>query len=271
MGKRSKRRKAKKNANKAAKNKDTLKEVRAPPIQAVAQTQQIAEIKPTSPIWKRGINLFFSTTVGRIIILIGLIGSIITILTSKDFFHRLFTSKNELDEEEIFVKGILLPDDIKHHMIIISIGSNSSDIPISSLKKGVAIHPDMIQCALSTSIRSVDITFKIIDNRIYLTDTIQDLVTGNPIAFIKDNKWKLSKGTYLNKYETDKSLEIKDKKGNIMFSAGFLDSDTLYVQGYFINDSLVTVVAKGVTIPCIPLDDKEINGFIRQITPLHDF
>jgi len=188
----------------------------------------------------------------------------------------LFKTKAELFREEKFVSGVLLPDDIDLEKPITFIfGTNKLEYTFEELQKIAKVGvKSSLQFSCGKPILDISkarepddhidyspissLAFKIIDRRLYVSDTARYVLNEEVTGILDFNEWSLPKDNILDLHQRDNYLEIIDKQGHLCLGVEFIDGNTVQVQGYFINQYYFAVLnSSDNSAPCLIRDDQK--------------
>lgn len=180
--------------------------------------------------------------------IIGVLTTLLTIYLAKDPIKKILQSQYENYRDDNIISGILIPGNLPPNSVIyINFGKSQDNFRVSSLRDGVEFNSELIACGKRNAFR---MKFKLENNRIYVSTSFIDVLHEELVGVIEYNQWKLYKGQFIDFYNDDKTLEVRDKQGLVMFSLQFKFPNTILLQGYFINETFTTVISDYV-FPCI--------------------
>jgi len=195
-------------------------------------------------------KLFFKTIYG-VITIIGVIGAFILLLIdTPNKLKGLFSTPQQQWEDQAFFRGILLPpyssdgSSTVKPVIKIKIGTYIYRIFPNHFQEGVPFSIPGFQMNANTSLFS-DLTLKIKSGRLYISTTMRYIANREVVGKMVFNKWTLFKSNILTFYPADdgKGLEVVDKQGNVVLSLFYIDSNTISLQGYFLGDEWIGIIA----------------------------
>lgn len=216
--------------------------------------------------FRKKIYLILNKTAIKIIFLASLVGAYPTY----KFIVNELKSPEQTFHDEMFIPGILLPEKLTSldDKLFIKTGSFVQGYPISQFmnNNGLNYTPTLVGC--STVKIPMVMTYRIMNNRIYVSCVLKDLEHKEVVGILKDNRWEFFKSNILTFNHNDRGLEVLDKQNNVVLSLSFQDSRTILLQGYFIKDNNVCVMADAL-YPCNTLGDKKsmdsIIKFVQKI------
>lgn len=143
------------------------------------------------------------------------------------------------------IKGILIKElskKNKRDWIGIKIGGYLVLSQIGSLYQGIdLLNPNYSDCSNAV----LGLVAK--NDRLYVWAKFIDLITENEIGEMDLNHWKIYNGTYLDYRANDECFEVKDHKGNIVFSISFNQNkgeglSVVSIAGYFSSTTSILVL-----------------------------
>lgn len=183
-----------------------------------------------------------------ILTIIGLLSGLVTIYLAKYPIKKEFQNQYKNYRDENIITGILIPGKLHPNSIIyINFGESQDNFRVSKLQDGVEFNSNLIACG---NIDAFRMKFKLENDRLFVSTSFIDVLHEELVGVIEYNKWKLFKGQFIDFYNDDKTLEVRDKQGLVIFSLQFKFPNTILLRGYFINDVFTTVISDYV-FPCI--------------------
>jgi len=190
-------------------------------------------------------------------------------------YHKYFTPEREQIHNQKFITGVLLPKDLNPSLPVnIKLGINSQvtfSYSINQLIAGTELRSYVACDVMTHPEMPLQLGIKIMNNRIYVTDTITYLENDEVIGIIDKNAWFLFNDNVLDYFPSDNFLEVIDRQNHVALSLCFINSNTVLLQGYWNNRNNVNVAGNSF-MPCISKEDPDykktaINEIIK-IKPL---
>jgi hypothetical protein len=189
------------------------------------------------------------------------------------------------------VKGIYIPglDTMEH--LFIWLGANTYIENVQDLYRGVNLFTPELRKKWNLN-ASFYIGAK--DNRVYISDKVIDLQSGNLIAMIYFNKIEIEQANVVDPNFNDSMFEVKDKRGGVALSLKYERNshlisvprgrdttyfDLLIIKGYFLGDTATLIAGSkikfpDVDYPIIPMSQpdwrKMANYYIDSIPSIFD-
>jgi hypothetical protein len=187
----------------------------------------------------------FYSIIGILVTLSGVIG----LFTFWPQINDLFASRKEKWKDQTFVRGILIPQSLlsSTDTINLELGTVSFRDNVHNLKQGIEFKQSRVLGCGSSPVFPFDLRFKIENNRLYFATTFKDIQKEEVVGIIDFRTWSLVKSNLLDYNETDESLEVIDRSGNIIFSLLYKYPNTISIKGYFVAVDCITVVSKGIS------------------------
>ena len=194
--------------------------------------------KKKSTSWEK-----FKKIVTSFYFTIGVIVTFLSFYFFKDLIKRDLQSDHEKWEEEKFIPGVLIPDNLKYfdNTIKLRLGYINFQYTLDSLRHGIAI-PLAVKCKNEDS--PIRIELGLNGNRLEVTTELKDLQKFEIVGRIKNNKWSLFKDNLLDYNYNDSTLEVIDRAGLTIFSLRFYYPNTIAIKGYFITNNNIAIVSK---------------------------
>jgi hypothetical protein len=208
--------------------------------------------------WKRFVAGF-----GVIMLFVG------AYFTFKNDIRKSFESEHETYERESFIKGIFIPDAINHvdSFITIAYGTNQNfQFPKQFMKEGVLFNPNFFGCKRDST-TPFNLRLLLRDNRLYIATTFKDIQKNEVVGVIEYESWKLKKDNLFDFIETDRSLRVIDRGGNVIFSLQYVFPNKLLLHGYSISEKCIFVLGTGIGVYNIESKDLALNA-IKKISSL---
>lgn len=233
---------------------------RRPKRKKVNHQKKLKKAKPKEGIKKKA---WFATK--KIYGALAVVFTVLGWITFKDTIHKWITPEYILFKEENFVQGILLPDKLlgDEEHICIGFGTFQQCYSVNELKKGKEFIPNMFICDFDNDY-PVRCKFKIINNRLYISDSLRSLDNDNLVGILNDNRWQLKKQEMFEFINDDKRLQVIDNKGNIMLSVAFQEPNTVLLHGYFIKEKSAAVISDKGFMPCINKTDSNWKKLVAN-------
>ncbi len=115
---------------------------------------------------------------------------------------------------------------------------------------------------------SIDLTFKLINDRLFISTTFIDIQNNQFVGRMEYNHWE-SKNSISHFHDEDDNMEIIDANGYVMFNMRYEFPNTVIVQGYSIfKDHICVVSNSGITFFKLKSRQSAID-VIKKINPLN--
>ena len=148
-----------------------------------------------------------------------IIPSIIVYLEFPEWFHKKTTSPIVLADEERLVPGLIIPDELQipTNEIAIQVGTTQLGYGYQQLANevdmGLEVH--LVMCENHSCLPSVRL--RIINNRLYIQDSIKSLEDKHLIGFLNYDKFELNRDEYYKCNNCDEqNLEIIDNNVTLL-------------------------------------------------------
>ena len=135
------------------------------------------------------------------------------------------------------INGIRLKRYDSSGFTVFGIGNTAIPLPNPDLERGIELsigHPFGCQ--------DHKISLFLKNMKLYVSTEFRDVENEEVIGVLEYNHWKLYKEKILDFNNDEFGLEIKDKRGNILFSLCCGYGNVVYITGYFINQRSVMVL-----------------------------
>ncbi|MBV8389896.1 MAG: hypothetical protein JO080_08870, partial [Mucilaginibacter sp.] len=154
-------------------------------------------------------------------------------------FKKNFETPHDKYIEQNFVKGILVPDLIlNNHILKFYSGTNMSAYSKESLLQGVVHDPNVMGV---DEIAPLNISFKLIGDRLYIYSVFKDFDNENVIGTIDSNSYMLKSSNFFNFKSDDRRLEVYDNKNDVVFSIQFEEPNLIRFKGYVVGKTACLV------------------------------
>lgn len=87
-------------------------------------------------------------------------------------------------------------------------------------------------------------------DRLFVSSIFVDIQRRETIGNIEYNHWRLFKDKIFDWREDDYRFEAHDRDDNIIFSVKFQNPNVIHIRGYFISQSVLTIVNEHGVLPC---------------------
>ncbi len=138
------------------------------------------------------------------------------------------------------VKGIYIKNLSKTFLLSFQMGGTTVICPTIDLLQGINI-----LYSISNGCTNAVLGLVAKDDRLYVSAKFIDFQTEDEIGEMAFNHWKLYKHTFLDYRYADDRFEVKDKRGNIVFSIKFTESKPypfVTITGYFVDPNSVFIL-----------------------------
>ncbi len=163
----------------------------------------------------------------------------------KDPIRELFMTKREVFINKNYVKGIFIPDVISSNpnsFITVNLGGTLSSNPLNFYEQGHELSGIGMEFGENGEI-PFGLKLRIDNKRLYCYAIFKDIQKEEVVGIIDFKYWSLLKSNILDFRDTDQSLEVIDKYGNIVFNIIYQFPNTLIIQGYFISNNSIFVIS----------------------------
>lgn len=161
---------------------------------------------------------------------------------------------NPLPPQDPVIRGVRIPqyDDpefIKTGKISVKIGGLMAQTAAK-----VFLYPqDFLRFLYKDCNLTKSLLIGVRDSRMYVSTEFNDLQHEDAMGIIEYNHWKLYKGNILEYYDTDSSLEVKDKQGYIVFSIKYFTEHTpnraaVEISGYLIDPNSILIMGNQLMV-----------------------
>lgn len=181
-----------------------------------------------------------------VVAILGIITTMFDYVDAYKAFLDLFKSEYDKYEEEVFIKGIKLPEYILKNQNYLHFKLGSSDLYYRGIRtNGTPFTIDSwLKCDWTDN--PINLWFRLDGDRLRVYDTVRYIANREVIALIDFDKAALFKPNLFDYYSDDKSLEIVDRSNQIAFSISLVDDSVVALQGYFISTTNIAMISKSL-------------------------